>query len=76
MAKKYFDIAKLLGKGVGSLFKGKGKEAAQTTAVETTDNISNVFAKNLVDEFGKDEVREAYRIIDTADKDPQLSKLF
>jgi hypothetical protein len=76
MAKKYFDIAKLLGKGVGSLFKGKGKEAAQTTAVETTDNISNVFAKNLVDEFGKDEVREAYRIIDNADKDPQLSKLF
>jgi hypothetical protein len=47
MAKKYFDIAKLLGKGVGSLFKGKGKEAAQTTAVETTDNISNVFAKKL-----------------------------
>jgi hypothetical protein len=32
--------------------------------------------KNLVDEFGKDEVREAYRIIDNADKDPQLSKLF
>jgi hypothetical protein len=76
MVKKYFDIAKLLGKGVGSLFKGKGKEAAQTTAVETTDNISNVFAKNLVDEFGIDEVKEAYRIIDTADKDPQLSKLF
>ena len=76
MAKKYFDIAKLLGKGVGSLFKGKGKEAAQTTAVETTDKIQNIFAKNLVDEFGKDEVREAYRIIDNADKDPQLSKLF
>jgi len=74
MVKKYFDIAKLLGKGVGSLFKGKGKEAAQTTAVETTDNISNVFAKNLVDEFGVDEVREAYRIID--DKDPQVAKLF
>lgn len=76
MAKKYFDIAKLLGKGIGTLFKGKGKEAAQTTAVETTDKIQNIFAKNLVDEFGKDEVREAYRIIDTADKDPQLSKLF
>jgi len=76
MAKKYFDIAKLLGKGIGSLFKGKGKEAAQTTAVETTDKIQNIFAKNLVDEFGKDEVREAYRIIDTAGKDPQLSKLF
>jgi hypothetical protein len=76
MAKKYFDIAKLLGKGIGSLFKGKGKEAAQTTAVETTDKIQNIFAKNLVDEFGVDEVKEAYRIIDTADKDPQLSKLF
>jgi len=76
MAKKYFDIAKLLGKGIGSLFKGKGKEAAQTTAVETTDKIQNVFAKNLVDEFGVDEVKEAYRIIDTADADPQLSKLF
>jgi hypothetical protein len=76
MAKKYFDIAKLLGKGIGSLFKGKGKEAAQTTAVETTDKIQNIFAKNLVDEFGVDEVKEAYRIIDTADADPQLSKLF
>ena len=76
MAKKYFDIAKLLGKGIGTLFKGKGKEAAQTTAVETTDKIQNVFSRNLIDEFGKDEVREAYRIIDTADKDPQLSKLF
>ena len=76
MAKKYFDIAKLLGKGVGSLFKGKGKEAAQTTAVETTDKVQTVFARNLVDEFGIDEVKEAYRIIDTADADPQLSKLF
>ena len=43
MAKKYFDIAKLLGKGIGTLFKGKGKEAAQTTAVETTDKIQNIF---------------------------------
>ena len=76
MAKKYFDIAKLLGKGIGSLFKGKGKEAAQTTSVETTDKIQNIFAKNLVDEFGVDEVKEAYRIIDNADADPQLSKLF
>jgi hypothetical protein len=75
MVKKYFDIAKLLGKGVGSLFKGKGKEAAQTTAVETTDNISNVFAKNLVDEFGIDEVREAYRIIDMQTR-PTIIKTF
>ena len=71
MAKKYFDIAKLLGKGIGTLFKGKGKDVTEGVA-----KVENVFAKNLVDEFGKDEVREAYRIIDTADKDPQLSKLF
>ena len=71
MAKKYFDIAKLLGKGIGTLFKGKGKDVTEGVA-----KVENVFAKNLVDEFGVDEVREAYRIIDTADAAPQLSKLF
>jgi len=57
-------------KGIASLFKGKDVPAEGVAKVE------NVFAKNLVDEFGVDEVREAYRIIDTADADPQLSKLF
>jgi hypothetical protein len=69
MAKK-----KILSKaveGIASLFKGKGKDVAEGVA-----KVENVFAKNLVDEFGVDEVREAYRIIDTADADPQLSKLF
>jgi hypothetical protein len=70
MAKKYFDIGKAIVEGVGSLFKSKSKSP------EEISKVGNVFAKNLVDEFGKDEVREAYRIIDTADKDPQLSKLF
>ena len=58
-------------KGIASLFKGKGKDVTEGVA-----KVENVFAKNLVDEFGVDEVREAYRIIDTADADPQLSKLF
>ena len=32
MAKKYFDIAKLLGKGIGTLFKGKGKDVTEGVA--------------------------------------------
>ena len=58
-------------KGLASLFKSKGKDVAEG-AVET----EKVFARNLIDEFGKDEVSEAFRIIDKADADPQLSKLF
>ena len=58
-------------KGIASLFKSKGKDVAEG-AVET----EKVFARNLIDEFGKDEVSEAFRIIDKADADPQLSKLF
>ena len=57
--------------GIASLFKSKSKDVAEGVA-----KVENVFAKNLVDEFGVDEVRESYRIIDTADADPQLSKLF
>jgi len=66
MAKKKI-LSKAL-EGIASLFKSKSPEEIS--------KVGNVFAKNLVDEFGIDEVREAYRIIDTADKDPQLSKLF
>jgi len=63
-------------KGLASLFKSKGKEVGKTTLPDTTSNVQNVFSRNLIDEFGADEVSEALRIIDKADADPQLSKLF
>lgn len=74
--KKIFDIGKSIVEGIGSLFKGKGSQAATTTALEKTDNISNVFAKNLVDEFGEAEVKEAFRILDDRYKDPNIDNLF
>ena len=74
--KKIIDIGKSLIEGIGSLFKGKGSQAATTTALEKTDNVSNVFAKNLVDEFGEAEVKEAFRILDNRYKDPNIDNLF
>ena len=74
--KKLFDIGKSIVQGIGSLFKRKGSEAATTTALEKTDNISNIFAKNLVDEFGEAEVKEAFRILDDRYKDPNIDNLF
>ncbi len=59
--KKIIDIGKSLIEGIGSLF---------------TDNVSNVFAKNLVDEFGEAEVKEAFRILDNRYKDPNIDNLF
>lgn len=53
-------------KGIASLFKTKGKETAQ--------GAEKVFARNLIDEFGDVEVKEAFRIID--DRTPELEKLF
>ena len=46
--------------------KTKGKETAQ--------GAEKVFARNLIDEFGDVEVKEAFRIID--DRTPELEKLF
>ena len=66
--KKLFDLGKSIVQGIGSLFKGKGTEAAE--------NVSNVFAKNLVDEFGEAEVKEAFRILDDRYKDPNIDNLF
>ena len=74
--KKLFDLGKSIVEGIGSLFKGKGSQAATTTALEKTDSISNVFAKNLVDEFGEAEVKEAFRILDDRYKDPNIDNLF
>ena len=62
--------------GLASLFKGKGKDVAKTTLPDTTSNISNVFTKNIIDEFGQDEVKKVFKIIGDKDKDPQLAKLF
>ena len=69
-------VKSLLLKGLGTLFKGKGKDVAKTTLPDTTDNIQNVFFKNITDEFGSDEVKEALRILKTGADDPQLQKLF
>ena len=74
--KKLFDLGKSIVQGIGSLFKGKGSEAATTTALEKTDSISNVFTRNLVDEFGEAEVKEAFRILDDRYKDPNIDNLF
>ena len=69
-------VKSLLLKGLGTLFKGKGKDVAKTTLPDTTDNIQNVFFKNITDEFGSDEVKEALRILKTGADDPQIQKLF
>ena len=69
-------VKSLLLKGLGTLFKGKGKDVAKTTLPDTTDNIQNVFFKNITDEFGSGEVKEALRILKTKADDPQIQKLF
>jgi hypothetical protein len=69
MAKK-----KILSKaveGIASLFKSKGKDVAEGVA-----KPEKVFAQNLIETFGEKEVDEAFRIINQAEADPQLSKLF
>ena len=74
--KKIIDIGKSILEGIGSLFKGKGTDAATTAGLEKTSNVSNIFAKNLVDEFGEAEVKEAFRILDDRYKNPEIDNLF
>ena len=69
-------VKRRLLQGLASLFKGKGQDAAKTTLPDTTDNVSNIFTKNIVDEFGQDEVKEAFRILDTRTTNPELDKIF
>ena len=69
-------VKRRLLQGLASLFKGKGQDAAKTTLPDTTDKVSNIFTKNIVDEFGPDEVKEAFRILDTRTSNPELDKLF
>ena len=64
-------------KGLAALFGKRSSNPAAKEVVDTAPSeIQKVFQKNLIDEFGEEEVKESLRILTDKRNTPEVEKLF
>ena len=64
-------------KGLAALFGKRSSNPAAKEVVDTAPSeVQKVFQKNLIDEFGEEEVKESLRILTDKRNTPEVEKLF